>query len=164
MNYINNLKRTIYKQLDLYSNLFGKRNLINVITKFLEEKTDNIPIDNVDFIDDDVFEIYEEYYTKIIFDGSKEQIYLYVFNEPYLKILNDYVQENLLDIDIDNKDLVSQMVEESHQLTSDDNISKAEREFQELMKQMILEGYKELKQYGFSQPSQSFNFTDIDDN
>jgi hypothetical protein len=139
---ITNLKKSVFKFLDTYKQIFGSSNLINIINSFIQSNVIDISIlSKYDYCEDTVDEQDTPYFTKIVFDGSNESVVLYVLNDVYYKILFEYILSNTqshVDIESD-KDVIDDILNENENLDID---------FDVLLRKMLIDGYKQIKSSG----------------
>jgi len=139
---ITNLKKSVFKFLDTYKQIFGNSNLINIINSFIQSNVIDISIlSKYDYCEDTVDEQDTPYFTKIVFDGSNESVVLYVLNDVYYKILFEYLLTNTQSHDDveTNKDVIDDILNENENLDVD---------FDVLLRKMLIDGYKQIKSSG----------------
>jgi len=139
---ITNLKKSVFKFLDTYKQIFGNSNLISIINSFIQSNVIDISIlSKYDYCEDTIDEQDTPYFTKIIFDGSNESVVLYVLNDVYYKILFEYLLTNTQSHDDveTNKDVIDDILNENENLDVD---------FDVLLRKMLIDGYKQIKSSG----------------
>jgi hypothetical protein len=139
---ITNLKKSVFKFLDTYKQIFGNSNLINIINSFIQSNVIDISIlSKYNYCEDTVDEQDTPYFTKIVFDGSNESVVLYVHNDVYYKILFEYLLANTQSHDDveTNVDVIDDILNENENLDID---------FDTLLRKMLIDGYKQIKSSG----------------
>ena len=139
---ITNLKRSVFKFLDTYKQIIGHPNLINIINSFIQSRVIDINILNkYNYCEEIVDEYDSPYFIKIVFDGNNESVVLYILNDVYLKILFEYILTNTQSNETaTNKTVVDDILNENENLETD---------FDTLLRQMLIDGYKQVKSIGF---------------
>jgi hypothetical protein len=116
--------------------------LINIINSFIQSRVIDINILNkYNYCEEIVDEYDSPYFIKIVFDGNNESVVLYILNDVYLKILFEYILTNTQSNETaTNKTVVDDILNENENLETD---------FDTLLRQMLIDGYKQVKSIGF---------------
>lgn len=116
--------------------------MINIINSFIQSRVIDINILNkYNYCEEIVDEYDSPYFIKIVFDGNNESVVLYILNDVYLKILFEYILTNTQSNETaTNKTVVDDILNENENLETD---------FDTLLRQMLIDGYKQVKSIGF---------------